>query len=151
MRRAALFTVVLCVSLACDSGDDSGDDVADSAGTESTDSDGATSDTTAGDTTSGVDPWDFPPAVCGAVTCGQGQLCVIPGEYCDYGQSPPIWIQPASECASVPPSCADLQDPELENCLWETLCESMGEQDFWPAVLEEGTLSCPQIGLDCFE
>lgn len=95
------------------------------------------------------DPLDFPPVECGEMTCDKGSICVKPGESCDYDLSPPDWVQPPFECAAPPKSCTDLTGSALDECLWETLCESSGE--YSGSIFVDGTLDCPSNGLDCFE
>ncbi len=146
MRQALLITVLLTTAFACDSGDDSGDsdDVASETESDSTDSANTEGETSA------EDPWDFPPVECGEGTCAQGMLCVVPSKWCDYGQHPPVWVEPAAECKPVPQSCVDLEGYPLDECLWETVCGSSGLSDYLN-TLDQGTYVCPPEGLDCFE
>ncbi|MFV8753185.1 hypothetical protein ACNOYE_21765 [Nannocystaceae bacterium ST9] len=143
-----LVSLLLCGMLACESGDDSSDDVAESGESgESGESD--TTDTTDGATSDG-DPLDFPPVECGAMTCGEGLICLEPSPWCDYGQNPPMWVYPEFSCAAPPAECVGLKDQELSDCLWATLCEGKGEYEFPMPLFDAGVLDCPFSGLDCF-
>lgn len=90
----------------------------------------------------------FPPVDCGDVTCSEGQLCVNPGDKCDYDLMPPDYVPQPSACKDVPPACAQMQDADARAaCLGEMLCPVF---EFVPVSLKDGLLSCPAQSPDCF-
>lgn len=113
----------------------------DTSATGDTDTDTDTSTSTGGPV--------FPPVDCGDVTCSEGQLCVNPGDDCDYNMMPPAYVPQPSACKDVPPACAQMQDADARaQCLGEMLCPFF---DFGgPSNLKDGLLSCPAQSPDCF-
>jgi hypothetical protein len=85
---------------------------------------------------------------CGEVTCAQGQICVQPGEDCDYNMDPPQFFTPPPFCADPPPECVEGSDGEEGSCLGVKFCE--GDGIGGAATYADGQLTCPPRALDCF-
>lgn len=110
------------------------------------DTDTAATDTTDTDATGGP---VFPPVDCGDITCAENQLCVNPGDICDYNRDPPDWVPQPSACKDVPPTCAQMQDADARaQCFGETLCPDFEFGS--PSNLKGSLLNCPDQGADCF-
>lgn len=141
MRGPTPFLAIVLCALACSV--DGSDDVAD---TQSSDG----SETVSGTETGSGGPQDFPPVQCENVTCAEGDLCVEAGAYCDFTGGRPKWVIPTGVCTPYPSKCAGLKDHSLEKCLWETVCESVGDLP-GDTRIEQGLVECPDRDLDCFE
>jgi len=105
-----------------------------------TDATTATTDTTGGPVF---------PLECGDLTCADGQICVNPGDKCDYDLDPPDWVPQPSACQDVPPQCAELQDSAAQiMCIGEAHC--INNEFGTPSELQDGVLQCADQGEDCF-
>jgi hypothetical protein len=105
-----------------------------------TDATTATTDTTGGPVF---------PLECGDLTCAEGQICVNPGDKCNYDLDPPDWVPQPSACQDVPPQCAELQDSAAQiMCIGEAHC--INNEFGTPSELQDGVLQCADQGEDCF-
>lgn len=89
----------------------------------------------------------FPPVMCNEVMCVMGQICVQPGEDCDYEKDPPEYFTPPPGCQDVPAECVAKDWDELASCLGGELCgpSIVGDPEYFA-----GKLDCPAVAADCF-
>ena len=159
MPRPLPLSLLLAVALAACAGDDASSTSASTTttssststtdATEATDATDATSGSTGTTDTTGDDPFDFPPAECGDVTCAAGQLCLQLGTRCNTNTDPPEWYTPPPSCVAVPPACADATSETVAACLDDELCTDSSAIG-GPASYENGRVGCGPVHLDCF-
>ena len=117
-----------------------------------TTTDATTTDATTTDaTTATTDTTGGPvfPLECGDLTCAEGQICVNPGDKCNYDLDPPDWVPQPSACQDVPPQCAELQESAAQiMCIGEAHC--INNEFGTPSELQDGVLQCADQGEDCF-
>lgn len=90
----------------------------------------------------------FPPVACGMEMCVEGQICVQPGEDCDYNSDPPKFFTPPPTCGDVPSTCEDKTGQALADCLDAEYCpDDIGGL---PTEYKDGKLTCSTQALDCF-
>lgn len=112
---------------------------------------GATTEATTEGTTGTTGTTGGPvfPLECGDLTCAEGQICVNPGDVCNYDLDPPDWVAQPSACQDVPPQCAQMQDPAAQiMCIGLVYC--INSEFGVPTELQTGVLQCADQGLDCF-
>ncbi|MFO0758638.1 MAG: hypothetical protein U0359_19245 [Byssovorax sp.] len=88
------------------------------------------------------------PVQCEAATCGPGQICLWPSEYCDYDTMPPEVVRDEKVCVDMPVECAVKSGDALVGCLDGALCKSVNTDD--KTEFKMGLLDCGLGWLDCF-
>ncbi|MDC0716221.1 hypothetical protein [Nannocystis bainbridge] len=82
-----------------------------------------------------------PPTPCDDFFCDKGQICVIPGPYCNASHTD--FVYPNPFCAVIPAKCDEA--PSLDLCLEDEYCAVPVD-----AIFQNNTLECPPEDLDCF-
>jgi hypothetical protein len=134
---------MLVLAIACS--DDASDDTADSGAVTSEGS----PTSTAGEATAADSTGPGEPVECGDLTCGEGQLCVVPS--CCNGPEPSCFELPASgDCGDgtldMTGSNCCLNDPDPRTCMETQWCISGPCTPDPPSCVAAELVTCEEVG-----